>query len=53
MKRADSSGARFAAIIGDDEVQNEQVSLKPLRDSVEQKMLTVARAAELVSGSAG
>jgi histidyl-tRNA synthetase len=49
MKRADNSGARFAAIIGEDEVQSEQVSLKPLREAGDQKMLTLERAARLVS----
>jgi histidyl-tRNA synthetase len=48
MKRADGSGARFAVIIGDDEAQSGQVSLKPLRESGEQKMLAVDKAAELV-----
>jgi histidyl-tRNA synthetase len=47
MKRADGSGARFAAIIGDDEAQSEQVSFKPLRESGDQKMLTVEEAATL------
>lgn len=36
MKRADSSEARFAVIIGDDEVAQKRVSLKPLRDAGEQ-----------------
>jgi histidyl-tRNA synthetase len=36
MKRADSSGARFAVIIGDDEAQAQQASLKPLREAGEQ-----------------
>ena len=30
MKRADRSGARFAAILGDDEVASGEISLKPL-----------------------
>ena len=52
MKRADNSGARFAAIIGDDEAQSEQVSVKPLRESAEQKMLTLDQAAELLCAAA-
>lgn len=36
MKRADASGARFAVIIGDDEAQSQQASLKPLREAGEQ-----------------
>jgi histidyl-tRNA synthetase len=39
MKKADASGARFAAIIGDDEVATESVTLKPLRMAGEQKKL--------------
>ena len=31
MKKADSSGATFAIIIGDDEANAGQVTLKPLR----------------------
>jgi histidyl-tRNA synthetase len=34
MKKADASGARFAVILGDAEVQSGQVSLKPLRSEV-------------------
>ena len=36
MKRADSSGAPFAVVIGDDEAAAGEVSLKPLRDGGEQ-----------------
>ena len=36
MKKADASGARYAVIIGDDEAQAGQASLKPLRDAGEQ-----------------
>ena len=32
MKKADASGAAFAVIIGDDEAQAGEVTLKPLRD---------------------
>ena len=32
MKKADASGARFAVIIGDDEAQAQQVTVKPLRE---------------------
>lgn len=37
MKKADRSGARFAAILGDDEVAAGEVSLKPLLEAGEQK----------------
>ena len=36
MKRADASGARFALIIGDNEVAAGTVTVKPLRDGAEQ-----------------
>lgn len=41
MKKADASGARFAVIIGDDEVQARKVSLKPLREAAEQVSVDV------------
>jgi histidyl-tRNA synthetase len=31
MKKADASGARYAALIGDDEVQAGNLTMKPLR----------------------
>ena len=36
MKKADRSGARFAAIIGDDEAAANEISLKPLLEKAEQ-----------------
>jgi histidyl-tRNA synthetase len=51
MKRADGSGARFAAIIGDDEARSEVVSIKPLRAAGEQQKLSVNQAAELIRKS--
>ncbi len=33
FKRADSSGARFALIFGEDEIKANQVTIKPLRDA--------------------
>jgi histidyl-tRNA synthetase len=48
MKRADGSGARFAAIIGDDEAQNELISVKPLRVTGEQQKLTIEQAKEMI-----
>lgn len=36
MKKADKSGARYAVILGDDEMANGQASLKNLRESGEQ-----------------
>ena len=37
MKKADASGARFAFIVGDDEVAAQKVTLKPLRGGGEQR----------------
>jgi histidyl-tRNA synthetase len=39
MKKADASGARYAVIIGEDEVAAKRVTLKPLRGGGEQKTL--------------
>ena len=41
MKKADASGAAFALIIGDDEVANGNVSVKPLRGGGEQIAVAV------------
>jgi histidyl-tRNA synthetase len=35
MKAADKSGARFAVVIGDEEVSNSQVQIKNLGDSTQ------------------
>lgn len=53
MKKADASGARYAVIIGDDEVQAQQVSVKPLRESGEQARCTVERAADMIKNKRG
>ncbi|MGZ5093487.1 MAG: histidine--tRNA ligase [Burkholderiales bacterium] len=45
MKKADASGARYAAIIGDDEAAAQKLTLKPLRAASEQ--VTVALDAAL------
>lgn len=48
MKKADSSGARFAVIIGDDEAQAQQASLKPLREAGEQIRAGVKEIADML-----
>ncbi len=48
MKKADASGAHYAIIIGDDEAAAHEVSVKPLRESSEQKRCTVAEAVQLI-----
>jgi histidyl-tRNA synthetase len=59
MKKADTSGASFAVIIGDDEANAGEVSLKPLRASGdgsndqkrEQKRVAVDRIADEIMNS--
>jgi histidyl-tRNA synthetase len=41
MKKADASGAKYAVILGDDEVAARNVTLKPLRGDAEQRLLGV------------
>ncbi len=48
MKKADTSGARFAVIVGDDEAGAGVVSVKPLREAGEQKRVSVAEAIALI-----
>jgi len=48
MKRADSSGARFAVIVGDEEALRQVVSLKPLRQVGEQVQLAADQAATMM-----
>ena len=43
MKRADQSGAQWALVIGEDEVANATVTLKPLREAAGQESLDVER----------
>lgn len=42
MKRADKSGARFAVILGDDELQSNKVTIKNLRTNTEQQHIAQA-----------
>jgi histidyl-tRNA synthetase len=42
MKKADASGARYALLIGPDEAAAAAVSVKPLRESGEQKTVPIA-----------
>jgi len=51
MKKADGSGARFAVIIGADEMAARQLSVKPLRETAEQTRCTVSEAAALMSNT--
>ena len=51
MKKANNSGARFAVIIGDDEVNAGVVSLKSLRTQAEQISVPISQVATLVQNS--
>ncbi len=42
LKRADKTGARVALLLGSDEAQNQQVTIKPLRDGQEQSTIDLA-----------
>ena len=48
IKRADSSGADYAIIIGEDEAASELVSLKPLRSRTPQELLTLKNATKKI-----
>ncbi len=50
MKKADRSGACYAAILGDDEVAASEISLKPLLASGEQKRCQLNDAFQLIRG---
>ncbi len=55
IKKADKSGARFALLLGEDELTHDRVSLKFLRESRDQQSLSrsalVAELATLLSGN--
>jgi histidyl-tRNA synthetase len=51
FKKADKSGATYALILGDDEVNRGEVSIKPLRDNTEQQVLSQAAAIEFLQTS--
>jgi histidyl-tRNA synthetase len=48
MRKADASGARFAVIVGDNEAEAQELTLKPLRVEAPQSRLTLDEAAALV-----
>ena len=49
MRKADSSGARYAVIIGDDEIASGEASIKPLREGGEQNRVRLENLAEVLS----
>jgi len=48
MKKADNSRARYALIIGDDEVKTKQITVKSLRESTEQVRLNLSDVIQLI-----
>ena len=48
MKKADATGACYAMIIGDDEVNAQEVTIKPLREPVEQASVKLDRVTDLI-----
>jgi len=48
MKRADASGAHYAVILGDDEAQANEVSVKPLRAAAAQTRVPLDQAIALI-----
>lgn len=52
MKKADRSGARYAAILGDDEAATNEISLKPMLGQGEQTRLAISLVAATIQPSA-
>ena len=48
FKKADKSGARYALVVGEDELQRNVLAIKPLRQEGEQRELTLDGAAEFL-----
>jgi len=48
MKKADATGACYALIIGDDEVKAQEVTIKPLREPIEQASVRLSEVTELI-----
>ncbi|MES9993047.1 MAG: histidine--tRNA ligase [Candidatus Thiodiazotropha sp.] len=51
LKKADRSGARFALILGEDEVARQEIGLKPLRGEGEQQQIALAQLQERLEQS--
>ena len=49
MKRADKSGARLALILGENEISNQQISIKNLRQEQEQHVVALAELPDFLS----
>lgn len=48
MKKADATGASYAMIIGDDEVNAQEVTIKPLREPIEQASVKLDMVTDLI-----
>jgi histidyl-tRNA synthetase len=53
LKRADKSGARFAVILGDDEIARGVAGLKPLREESAQGQVGLAELADRLGQALG
>jgi histidyl-tRNA synthetase len=53
MKRADKSGARLALILGENEISNQQISVKDLRQEEEQRVMLMTELAGFLSTTLG
>lgn len=51
MRKADTSRARFAVIVGDDEAEAGVVSLKPLREAAQQIRASIGEAVDIIKKS--
>ena len=51
MRRADASGARYALIVGEDELRAREVSVKPLRGEAQQSRHPAAQLATILKGA--
>jgi len=49
MKRADKSGARIALILGENEINHQQISIKNLRQDQEQQVIALSELPEFLS----
>jgi histidyl-tRNA synthetase len=50
MKRADKSGAAFALILGEQELSEGRIGLKPLRSGNEQESIALEELATVLQG---
>lgn len=51
FKRADKSGARLALVVGEGELEQGLIGVKPLREAAEQRALSLAETAALLSST--